>query len=168
MLPALLLLAALQQTPPAEAPVCPATPVSLTAPWSGWTTAAPLAAASKAADLGAATLTLGHRADISLMPASGVTFGIPLARPIATDSTGGLVAITIATPGTYRLALGSALWADMIGPDGKPVSSIAHGHGPDCSGIHKYVDFPLQPGRYVLQLSGGKVPAVGAMLTPLP
>jgi hypothetical protein len=167
MLPALLLLAALQQTPPA-APVCPATPAPMAAEWAGWTTATPLAAAGKPADLATATLTPGHRADVMLLPVSGVTFATPLARPAPAGSTGGMLALTVATAGKYRLSLGGAMWADMIGPDGKSVASAGHGHGPDCSGIHKYVDFPLQPGRYVLQLSEGKGATVGAMLTPAP
>lgn len=167
MFPALLLLAALQQTPPA-APVCPATPAPLAAPWTGWTTATPLTGAGKPADLAAAALAPGHRADITLLPANGITFAVPLARPIATGSTGGMLALTIAKAGSYRLSLGAAMWADMVGPDGKSVASTAHGHGPDCSGIRKYVDFPLQPGRYVLQLSEGKGATVGAMLTATP
>ena len=167
MLPALLLLAAIQQTPPA-APVCPATPAALPAAWAGWTTAAPLTAAGKPADLGAAMLMPGHRADVTLLPASGITFVTPLARPVATGSTGGMLALTIAKAGSYRLSLGAGMWADMVGPDGKAIASTAHGHGPDCSGIHKYVDFPLQPGRYALQLSEGKGATVGAMLTPTP
>ena len=167
MLPALLLLAAVQQTPQA-APVCPATPAPLAAEWAGWTTAAPLAAAGKPAALATATLTPGHRADVTLLPAGAVMFVTPLARPVAAGSTGGMLALTVAKAGSWRLSLGGAMWADMIGSDGKAVASTAHGHGPDCSGIHKYVDFPLQPGRYVLQLSEGKVPTVGAMLTPTP
>jgi len=167
MLPALLLLAALQQAP-AAAPVCPAVIPALAAPWTGWTASTSLAAAGKAADLGAATLAQGHRADVTLMPAASVAFPTALSRPVAAGSTGGLIAITIATPGKYRLSLGGAMWADMIGPDGKSVASTAHGHGPDCSGIHKYVDFLLQSGRYVLQLSEGKGATIGAMLTPAP
>ena len=167
MLPALLLLAVLQQSP-AAAPVCPATLPALAAPWTGWATGAPLTAAGKPADLAAATLAAGHRADVALLLAGGVTFTSPLARPVAAGSTGGMVALSVPTAGTYRLSLGAAMWADMIGPDGKSVASIAHGHGPDCSGIHKYVDFPLQPGRYVLQLSEGKAPTVGVMLTTAP
>lgn len=167
MLPALLLLAALQQAPTA-APVCPAALPALAAPWTGWATATPLTAAGKAADLASAALMPGHRADVTLVPAAGVAFPSALSRPVAAGSTGGLIAITIATAGKYRLSLGGAIWADVIGPDGKSLAPAGHGHGPDCSGIHKYVDFPLQPGRYVLQLSEGKVPAVGVMLTPLP
>jgi hypothetical protein len=167
MLPALLLLAALQQTPPA-APVCPATPAPLAGEWSGWTTATPLTAAGKPTDLATATLTPGHRADVTLLPASGVTFATPLARPAPAGSTGGMLTLTVTTAGKYRLSFGGAIWADMIGPDGKALAPAAHGHGPDCSGIHKYVDFPLQPGRYVLQLSEGKGTTVGAMLTLAP
>jgi hypothetical protein len=31
--------------------------------------------------------------------------------------------------------------------------STAHSRGPECSTLRKMVDFPLQPGRYVLQVS---------------
>lgn len=167
MLPALLLLAALQQTPPA-APVCPAAPAPLSAEWSGWTAATALTAAGKPADLATATLTAGHRMEITLMPSSSVTFATPLVRPAPAGSAGGMVTLSVAIAGKYRLSLGGAVWADVIGPDGKSIAATAHGHGPDCSGIHKYVDFALQPGRYVLQLSEGKAATVGAMLTPAP
>jgi hypothetical protein len=166
MLPALLLLAALQQDP--HAPVCPATPAPLATEWSGWAIATPLAAAGRPADLATAMLAPGHRADVTLLPASDVMFATPPARPVATGSTGGMLALTIATAGKYRLSLGGAMWADMIGQDGKAVAPTEHGHGPQCSNIHKYVDFPLLPGRYVIQLSEGKGAVVGVMLTPTP
>ncbi|MDB5711939.1 MAG: hypothetical protein JWL96_4009 [Sphingomonas bacterium] len=167
MLHALLLLAALQQAP-AAAPVCPVTPGPLSAEWAGWTTTAPLTAAGRPADLATAALTPGHRADVALLPASGVTFATPLARPAPAGSTGGMLALTVTSAGKYRLSFGGAIWADVIGPDGKTIAPVGHGHGPDCSAIRKYVDFALQPGRYVVQLSEGKVTVIGAMLTPAP
>src|SRR3546814_2325418 len=58
-----------------------------------------------------------------------------------------LVPIEIATAGTYRVALSEGAWVDMV-RDGTSLPSVAHGHGPRCSGIHKIVDFKLAPGRY--------------------
>ena len=49
-------------------------------------------------------------------------------------------------------AASTGAWLDVL-KDGKPVASSAHAHGPDCSTIHKQVEFKLEPGRYVLQIS---------------
>lgn len=58
-------------------------------------------------------------------------------------------------PGRYRLALDQKGWIDVraIG-GGAPLASVGHGHGPECSGIAKFVTFELQPGSYSLDLSG--------------
>ena len=59
----------------------------------------------------------------------------------------------VARAGTYRVALGTSAWIDVVRA-GRALPSQAHGHGPACTGIRKIVDFRLTPGRYVLQLSG--------------
>ncbi len=74
-----------------------------------------------------------------------------------------LVPIEIATAGTYRVALSEAAWVDMV-RDGISLPSVAHGHGPRCSGIHKIVDFRLAPGRYALQLSAMQTPQVRVLI----
>ncbi len=48
-----------------------------------------------------------------------------------------------------------------------PVRSTAHGHGPDCTGIGKMVDFPLQPGDYLVQFSESLTPASEIMVVKL-
>src|SRR3546814_15522424 len=75
-----------------------------------------------------------------------------------------LVPIEIATAGTYRVALSEGAWVDMV-RDGTSLPSVAHGHGPRCSGIHKIVDFKLAPGRYALQLSAMQTPQVRLLIS---
>lgn len=58
----------------------------------------------------------------------------------------------ITDPGRYRIALDQSGWIDLL-RDGKPLESVGHGHGPDCSTIRKVVDFDLTPGRYTLRLT---------------
>ena len=57
--------------------------------------------------------------------------------------------------GTYGIALGSPGWIDVyrIG-DRTPLTSVKHGHGPDCSGIRKIVRFALTKGEYRVVLHG--------------
>ena len=46
--------------------------------------------------------------------------------------------------------------------------SGAHAPGPACSGIRKTVQFPLQPGRYVIQLSANGDPTIAMMVSRVP
>jgi hypothetical protein len=50
-----------------------------------------------------------------------------------------------------------------VGKDGAGVISSAHGHGPDCTGIRKMVDFALTPGRYTVQISANAAPQITVM-----
>jgi hypothetical protein len=38
--------------------------------------------------------------------------------------------------------------------NGAAIPSVAHGHGPDCTPVRKFVDWDLKPGRYLLQVTG--------------
>ena len=82
-------------------------------------------------------------------------------------SHGGLVGFSVTEAGTYRVALGSGAWIDVV-RGGKAAASTAHGHGPACSGVRKTVDFPLTPGRYILQIAGNGTPSIAVMVTRLP
>jgi hypothetical protein len=73
------------------------------------------------------------------------------------------VAIQVTRPGTYRVALGQKAWIDVVrGRAG--VASSAHAMGPRCTGVAKLVDFPLRPGRYVMQLTGAPAPTLPATI----
>jgi hypothetical protein len=135
----------------AAPPVCagPATPPPAYAALASMTD---LPAATDAAGLPHAELTLGRAINARLRPASTVAFVMPPEKATDPADSAGLFQFDIAATGVYRVALGAAAWIDMV-KDGKAVESIAHSPGPACSGIRKLVDFQLEPGRYVLQLS---------------
>ena len=112
-----------------------------------------LSAADDIDALSAEPLLSGSAARVSLLPTQWVRY--PL-RPKPRGNVakfGGLVALDIARPGTYRIALGSHARVDVV-VAGAALEPKAHGHGPGCTGISKMVDYELQPGRHILQLSG--------------
>src|SRR6202012_1320474 len=112
-----------------------------------------LAAAVRAAGLGKAQLTPGKAVAAGLSPTAEVHFVVPPEKPADPESHSGLFEIKVDKPGTYVVGLGAGAWIDVL-KDGKALMSSAHDHGPACSTLRKMVEFPLQPGRYVLQVSG--------------
>jgi len=135
----------LLQAAPTAAPVCTAT----TTPPAG------LEAWSMAPGMTGDVVALGKNIALTLQPVEGVTFPLAPGRQPAAGTFGGVYHVTVAIAGTYRVALQNGAWIDLV-RDGKSLTSIAHMEGPPCSGIHKIVDFALQPGTYTLQLSGAK------------
>jgi hypothetical protein len=142
---------------PAE-PSCANIRVALPSEFSGWSAQTPVSAGTKAGE--GAALEMGRAALVSLHSAKHLDFAAPKATA---DANGGTLAIAVAKPGTYRVALGGSAWVDLV-QDGKPVASKAHGHGPRCSGIRKIVDFALEPGNYTIQLSGSADDTVALMV----
>mgnify|MGYP001054763883 CR=1 FL=1 len=156
--------AASAQTPPAcSAEAKPALPAAL----AGWATPAPLAAAADHDGLARATLAPGKAATVTLLPTPTVHYPLQPEKPGGSVSHGGLLAFAIARAGNYRIALGSGAWIDVV-RDGKAVVSTAHGHGPACSTIRKMVDFSLEPGDYVLQVSANAAAELAVLIAPLP
>jgi len=149
------------------APACPATPAPLPAALAPWTAPAPLAAATDVAGLAAATLPLGAAKDLALGRTPAVRYALRPERPGGSVSHGGMARFVVAQAGVYRVAMDSAAWIDVVA-DGKSLESVAHGHGPDCSGIRKMVDFRLAPGAYVLQVAGNGTPRVRVLVTSVP
>jgi len=149
------------------APTCPAEAVPLPAGLAGWASKIRLTAATDAVGLSAATLTPGKAVDLALSPTPQVKYTLRPERPGGSVSSGGMVAFTVPSAGTYRVALGSAAWIDVV-RDGTSLASAAHGQGPACSGIRKMVDFALQPGGYVLQIVGNGTPTAPVMVARLP
>jgi hypothetical protein len=74
-----------------------------------------------------------------------------------------MVVFDVVKAGVYRVALSAGAWVDVV-QGGTIAQSVAHGHGPECSGIRKIVSFHLAPGRYVLQLVASDVPEVTAIV----
>lgn len=145
---------------------CAVTPAPVPPALAGWASRQPVVAARAASGLGAATLGIGSAADATLTATGEVRYVVRPEKPGGPVSYGGLFAFTVDEPGVYRVALGSGAWIDVL--RGKSaVASTAHGHGPDCSGVRKMVDFPLAPGRYTLQIAASAEPAVSLMIARL-
>lgn len=150
-----------------EKPVCPVTAAALPAELASWATPGALAAATDGATASAAGLVLGQAVDLALAPTPSVKYVLRPERPGGSVSHGGLAAFRIEKAGIYRVAIDSAAWLDVVS-DGKSLESVNHGHGPDCSTVHKMVDFNLSPGAYVLQIVGNGAPKIRVLVTSAP
>lgn len=146
---------------------CAAAPATLPAELSGWATPVPLGAAASPAQRQQAMLTPGRAITATLIQTGDIRYVVRPEKPGGSVSYGGLFGFDITEAGSYRVALGSGAWIDIL-RDGKAVMSSAHGHGPDCSGIRKMVDFPLTPGHYVLQIAANGSPDLPMLLARLP
>lgn len=133
----------------AEAPPECTAPVAPAGELASWASPAPLNSANYASQLPEAQIHPGQAIQLGLHPVGAVKFPVAPGKP---GGNGGLAELTIAEAGTYRVALGTAAWIDLS-QDGKAIESTTHGHGEECTGIRKIVDFPLKPGRYVLAIS---------------
>jgi hypothetical protein len=132
-----------------------------------WASPSPLTPAARPADLPGAALTIGTAAHGRLHPESEVVFPLPPQKPGQAASHGGLFALAIDQPGTYRIALSSGAWIDVV-RDKTALDASAHEHGPACTGVRKIVDFTLQPGRYVIQVSGSAEAEISLMVVRRP
>ena len=143
---------------------CSGTPAALPPELAGWTRATPIRGGGTAAR--ASMLTIGQGAVATLLPTPKVTYAVRPEKPGGSVSSGGLFAFTVTTSGRYRVALGSGAWVDVL-KGTAPAVSVAHGRGPDCTGVRKMVDFDLQPGRYLLQIAGNGSATLPLMLARL-
>lgn len=156
---------------PAAPEACPSTPVALPAELANWAPRLPLPAARDAKSTSNAQLTLGKAVDAELRATPEVRYSLRPEKPGGSASFGGLYVFTVAQGGSFRVALGSAAWIDVLkasSQGSQAMRSVAHGHGPDCSGIRKMVDFTLEPGSYVLQVSANSANRLPLLVTRLP
>lgn len=160
-------LAMMAVSPSAWAQSCGPAPAPPPTELAGWATRVAAAPAKDVKGLNAAVLPLGKAVSATLLPGGGVSYAVKPEKPYSDGSYGGLFAIDVKAAGNYRIALGAGAWVDVV-KHGKSVASATHGHGPDCSGIRKMVDFALTPGRHVVQLSGASAAAVTVMAVKLP
>ncbi|WP_139198038.1 hypothetical protein [Sphingomonas gellani] len=151
-----------QVSPPPAPEGCAATS-PLTSEYEGWYAMQGVSAGTGIA--APATLALGRSVRATLVPVARVTFPAAVARSVDAGGMGGVFAVDVDKPGVYRLAEDSIAWIDMVAGD-KLLTAVAHGHGPECSGIRKYVDFRLTaPGRYLVQVAGSKVAGIALMVS---
>ena len=133
---------------------------------AGWSTPVSLAAALTEADAARTPLAPGMAVTAKFSPVAEVKYRVPPEKADGPATFGGLYTLKITEAGTYRIASSAAPWVDIF-VQTAPVRSSAHGHGPDCTGIGKMVDFPLQPGDYLVQFSESLTPAAEIMVVKL-
>lgn len=165
-LPGLVAAQARPMLAPPPAP-CPTPAAALPPDLAAWTPGRSLAAATDRTSLVQAPLAIGKRVEGMLAATDTVRFVHPPAKPGDPLGKGGMFAFTVARGGTYRIALGTAAWIDVV-KGARPLASVAHAHGPACTGVRKLVDFALKPGRYVLQIEGSKDAVAPVLVTRLP
>ena len=163
---AALTLPATAQTMPMAAPVCPKDAEPLPAALAGWTEKVPLIAAQDSMSVAAAAITPGGAVDVGLVSTPAVTYIAQPSHPGDAASYGGMLSLAVATAGTYRIAVGSAAWVDLVRGQ-TLLNSVGHGRGPACSGIRKMVDFEVPPGSYVLQIVGNTEPRIPVLVVKL-
>ncbi|HEX7915054.1 hypothetical protein [Rudaea sp.] len=129
-----------------------------------WVNPVPAKAGSEAAN--APLLSVGKATSVTLLPTPDVHYALRPEKPGGSVSYGGLLALDVAQAGTYRIALNSAAWIDIVGKDGA-LRSVAHGHGPDCTGIRKMVDYVVPAGRYTLQISANGAAQITVLAVPM-
>jgi hypothetical protein len=148
------------------APVCPRDAEPVPPALAVWHVRTPIEAATGAGSLGAAMVKPDVAYTVSLADTAAVAYPIAPAHPGAPASHGGIVRVTVATAGTYRVAIGAGAWLDMVSGS-TALPSVGHGHGPACSGIRKMVDFTLKPGGYVLQIAGNTAATIPLLIAKL-
>jgi hypothetical protein len=146
---------------------CPADAKPLPAALSAWTDKASLDAAGDPAGLNAVALMPGKAVTANLRHTREVQYVTQPEKPGGSVAYGGLLQLNVKDAGTYQVNLSSAAWIDLL-KDGAAVMSGAHAPGPACSGIRKTVQFPLQPGHYVIQLSANGDPTIAVMVSRVP
>lgn len=145
-----------------------AAPAELSPALAGWNAPAKaVTAAARAGQTGKALITSGEAVAVTLVQTPSVRFAAQPSKPGGSVSFGGMLAFDVPEAGTYRVAQDARSWVDVI-EDGKVAESVAHGHGPDCSGIAKMVDFKLSPGRHLLQVSANGAQTMKVMVARLP
>jgi hypothetical protein len=134
------------------APACAAIDKTLPAELAGWNGKASLSSATGAADAAKAEMVLGKGYEAALLETPEIAYPVQPEKPGGSASHGGLFEFTVPTAGSYTVALGAAAWIDVI-ENGKAITPVSFGHGPECTSIRKIVVFTLQPGKHVLQIS---------------
>lgn len=158
-----LLPSAVAHAQPAAQPTC-AIKASPPADMASWAAPQKMEAAGDSKAAARRALAAGQAVTLALLPTPKVAYPLRPNKPGGSVSYGGIVRFRVDQPGTWRVALGSGAWIDVI-KDGVARASTAHGHGPDCTGIRKMVDFTLEAGDYLLQVAANGDPDVTLLVT---
>jgi hypothetical protein len=117
----------------------------------------------------APALAMDRLYELKLARQSEVHFAAPPGRPSPSDgSYGTLLHLRVPQPGTYRIALDSKVWVDVLA-DGAALAAGDFTGRPGCSAPHKIVEFVLPAGKtLILQLSGATTATVRLSVTRAP
>ncbi len=143
--------------------ICTGTP-SLPEPWLTW--ASPSRAIAGHDATTAAPVPIGRAVEATLSPLAHVQYPLAPTKPLAANSYGGTFRVDVAYASRIGIALSSAAWVDMV-EQNKVVDSAAHGHGPDCTAIHKIVWFDLKPGAHIVQIANAPTATIRIMAAEL-
>ncbi|KTE08961.1 hypothetical protein [Sphingopyxis sp. H115] len=114
-------------------------------------------------DLGADWSPLGAaRTMLPLHRFESLRYGTTPERKPDVHKFGGMIPIEVKRAGRLMIALDQGAWIDLV-QDGVARKSVAHGHGPGCSGIRKLVEYDVTPGRYQLQIVNAPAASIRAM-----
>jgi hypothetical protein len=144
-------------------PPCTQWDANLPPSLSAWNQRSNIVSAAGAAELENAELVPGKAVTATLHPVGEVAYVTAPEKRSGAGAHGGLFRVRIAAPGNYRFALNAGAWIDVL-KDGRPVVSSAHGRGAVCTTIQKMVEFPLERGDYVLQVSGNADPTLAILI----
>ena len=93
-----------------------------------------------------------------LKPQADVHFKVaPEKLMVADGSYAGLFQIDAGRFARLRVTLSEAAWVDVIDDDGRPLQSVQHTGSHDCKLLRKSVEFAIEPGRPIIQISGSTV-----------
>lgn len=112
-------------------------------------------------------LSLGTAASVVLAGQSGVEFVAAPGR-VTLDEGGyaGIVAVMVPKDGRYRVSLTNGSWIDVIA--GKTVlESAAFAGRAACRPLRKLVEYELEAGRHLMQISGATDETIGVVVTTL-
>ncbi|MDT7933403.1 MAG: hypothetical protein RQ833_02195 [Sphingomonadaceae bacterium] len=118
-----------------------------------WRSAA-VAADSGVAAQDAPALAIGRLTRLELHPAASVRFVAAPEQQRKVDAPqAGLAVIEVPRRGVYRVTASAPAWFDMLAGQER-LRNEAYGRVGPCGPVRMFVEFRMEPGRHVLQLSG--------------
>ncbi|PNQ01384.1 hypothetical protein [Sphingobium sp. SA916] len=154
----LLLLAFAPLHAQAAADPCAGAP-SLPEPWTSWTQSGTVTAGATAST--APRIILGKPVVAELRPGPQVQFIVPPGK-VLPKSHAGLFTLAVKDAARIGIALSEGAWVDAA-TGTTALTSVAHEHGPACSGIRKILWFDLSPGLHTIQIASALKPSIRIM-----